>query len=81
MSYFKEIMKSYSCFLIMKDWRLDRLLFHYDSIVLDQSFIYHLLAMPACQISFDCSSFRAKHFNYKKVRETYVICYHLETFD
>jgi hypothetical protein len=75
--YFKEIMKRYSCFLFVKDWNLDWLIFHYDNIYLHQSFIYCLLAMPACQISFDFSLFTDKHITYKKDRKTHVIYYHL----
>ena len=50
-------------------------------MLLDQSFTYCLLSMPACQISFDCSLSRVKHFNNKMVCETHVIYCHLNSSD
>jgi hypothetical protein len=81
MSYLKEIMKNYSCFLLVNEWSLDRVVFHYDNIYLDLSATYHLLTVPACHISFGYSVFRSKHFNEINIGFARVIYYHLNFRD
>jgi hypothetical protein len=82
-SYFKEIEKTFSCFLIVNDSSLDLLIRHHDNIHFDQAGIHYLTAIPACQISFDCSLVLglAKHFNNIKVYDTHVINYLLNFRD